>query len=357
MQFADYIKLYIPKINKAIKSIFDRKINSVENSFLLDYYKELRDYFLAGGKRIRPLIGIATYNAFSRNDDKVIIPNVGVEFLHNASLVHDDIIDKDDFRRGKPAFHYRFRQYHSNYNLKKMVAQDFGTNIGIIGGDSAFFLGLEAFLYNDFSKELNFRAIDYYKKAFIEISDGVLIEIDMVNQKELTMEEYIKMVSLKTGALIEKSMLIGANYAEVQKTNPKLVEHISIYGKNLGIIFQIIDDILGSFGDEKKTGKPTDGDIREGKKTCLLITSLDVLEEQKKQQLAQLIESPNMSENDVNEVKDLFKEADAPKICQRLADMYFRQAQNALEELGQFIYKDEIEFFHDLLKFVIERTF
>ena len=357
MQFADYMKIYVPKINNAIKSIYDRKINQVENPFLKDYYTELRDYFLAGGKRIRPLLGIATYNAFSRNDDNIIVPCVGVEFLHNASLVHDDIIDKDDFRRGKPAFHYRFRQYHSNYNLKKMIAEDFGTNIGIIGGDSAFFLGLEPFLYNDFKKEFNLKAIELYKKAFIEISDGVLIEIDMVNQKDLTMEDYIKMVSLKTGALIEKSMLIGATYAGVDEINPKLMQHISTFGKNIGIIFQIIDDILGTFGDAKKTGKPTDGDIREGKKTCLLITAYETLCKEDQRELTGLIENPNMTESDVNRVKDLFQEANAAKVCQRLADMYYTQATVALEEIRRYSYVEEWEFFSDVLDFVVERTF
>ena len=76
---------------------------------------------MSGGKRIRPLLCIATYNAFKEEKgDEIIIPSVGVEFLHNASLVHDDIIDKDDFRRGKPAFHYRFKKLHSKYNLKKI---------------------------------------------------------------------------------------------------------------------------------------------------------------------------------------------------------------------------------------------
>ena len=160
MNFIEYGKIYIPKINAAIKEIYDHKLKSVENSFLKDYYTELRDYFLAGGKRIRPLLCIAAYNAFNPStDDRIIKPSIGTEFLHNASLIHDDIIDKDDFRRGKPAFHYRFRQYHQKYDLKKMVAEDFGTNIGIIGGDSAYFLGLKAYLSNEFEQDLNLSAI------------------------------------------------------------------------------------------------------------------------------------------------------------------------------------------------------
>ncbi|MFX1503631.1 MAG: polyprenyl synthetase family protein, partial [Promethearchaeota archaeon] len=241
MKFTEYAKRYIPNINNAIKKIYDRKLNIIENSFLKNYYSELRDYFLSGGKRIRPLLCIATYNAFSKNpDDKIILPSVGVEFLHNASLIHDDIIDKDNFRRGKPAFHFRFRNYHQQYNLKKMIDVDFGNSIGIIGGDSAFFLGLEAYLFNDYEKDLNFKAINYYEQAFIEIANGVLIETDMVNRRNLTIPDYIKMISLKTGALIEKSILIGANYAKIDE---KFINNLSVYGINLGIIFQITDDV------------------------------------------------------------------------------------------------------------------
>ena len=101
--------MYKPKINIAISSIFDRIINQIENKFLVDYYSGMRDYFLAGGKRIRPLLTIAAYNGITNTtEDQIVLPSVGMEFLHNATLIHDDIIDKDDFRRGKPAFHYMF---------------------------------------------------------------------------------------------------------------------------------------------------------------------------------------------------------------------------------------------------------
>ncbi len=355
MKFAKYSSVYIPKINHAIELIYSRKINNVKNQFLRTYYSELRDYFLSGGKRIRPLLCIVTYNAFRKvPDDKIIMPSVGIEFLHNASLIHDDIIDKDDFRRGKPAFHYRFKQYHQKYDLKKMVAEDFGTNIGIIGGDSAFFMGLEAYLFNDFNQNLNLKAIEYYEQVFKEISDGVLIEIDMVNQKNLSIQDYIKMISLKTGALIEKSILIGANYAEVDE---KFHTHLSIYGINLGIIFQIIDDILGTFGDETVTGKPSDGDIREGKKTCLLIEAYDKLDNGKKKRLTELIEKKDMTTDNVQMVKDLFREADVISSSKQLAESYFEEAKSAIDNLKEVINQSEVKFFEDLLNFVKERKF
>jgi geranylgeranyl pyrophosphate synthase len=355
MKFTEYAREYIPKINKEIKSIYDKKLNSVENSFLRDYYTELRDYFLSGGKRIRPLLGIATYNAFNENhDDKIILPSVGVEFLHNASLIHDDIIDKDNFRRGKPSFHFRFRNYHQRYKLKKMKDIDFGNSIGLIGGDSAFILGLEPYLFNDFEKDLNFKAIDYYEQAFTGIVNGVLIETDMVNQKNLTVSDYINMISLKTGALIEKSILIGATYAKVDE---RFLKDLSIYGINLGIIFQIIDDILGTFGDEKVTGKPTDGDIREGKKTCLLIDASNKLDDNDKEKLTKLIEKPNMTNDDVQSVKNLFDKTNVIQSCKTLANSYFKEAKSSLDKLRNEINFSEMEFFMDLLKFVKERNF
>jgi len=355
MKFTEYVKTYIPKINQAIESIYDKKLKEVKNEFLLAYYRELKAYFLSGGKRIRPLLCIATYNAFNKErDEKIVFPSVGVEFLHNASLIHDDIIDKDNFRRGNPAFHFRFQNYHKNYNLKKMNSIDFGNSIGIVGGDSAFFIGLEAYLFSEFDRDRNLNAIEIYEQAFIDIANGVLIETDMVNQKTLKVEDYIEMISLKTGALLEKSILIGANYANVKE---KYKSILSTYGINLGIIFQIIDDILGTFGDEKITGKPTDGDIKEGKKTCLLIGAYNKLDENDKDRLDQLIENPNLTDNEVQEIKNLFQKADVINSSKLLANTYYEEAKEALNKLKPVINSSELEFFEDLLNFVINRNF
>ncbi len=355
MKFGDYVEKYKQKINTAITTLYETKLKSIKNSFLKNYYSELRDYFLAGGKRIRPLLCIATYNAFiDKKDDRIIFPSIGTEFLHNASLIHDDIIDKDDFRRGKPAFHYRFRNYHEKYNLKKMVASDFGNSIGIIGGDSVFISGLEAYLFNDFETNLNLKAIKLYEQAFNDVINGVLIEIDMVNQKKISMEDYINMISLKTGALIEKSILIGANYS---KADEKFNKPLSTYGVNLGIIFQIIDDILGTFGDVKITGKPTDGDIREGKHTCLLIEALKKSNEKDKNRILELIEKPKIGENDVKEVRGLFLKSDAINSCKKIANKYYQEAKTALDELKPTINESETEFYINLSDFVLNRTF
>ncbi|MBN1214736.1 MAG: polyprenyl synthetase family protein [Candidatus Lokiarchaeota archaeon] len=355
MKFLEYSKIYISKINNVIGSFYEDKIKSVENNFLKKYYTKLKEYFLAGGKRIRPLLCIAAYNAFSKNkDDRILRTCVGTEFLHNASLIHDDIIDNDNFRRGEPTFHYRYQQYHKQYNLKRMQTFEFGTSMGIIGGDSAYFIGMEPYLSNDFDVSINLIALFLYKQAFIEIANGVLIEIDMVNQRDITMDEYIEMISLKTGALIEKSILIGATYANASTEDKK---KIGVYGMDLGIIFQIKDDILGTFGDEAKTGKPADSDIKEGKKTCLLIEALNKLDENKKKELIEIFENPNMNDDNVNRVRELYKEADVLTSCKTIANNFYKEAMESLEDLKSSINKEEFEVFEDLLNFVYEREY
>ena len=327
----------------------------MKNNFLKDYYSEIKNYILVGGKRIRPLLTIAAYNGFTNKmTDEIVRPSVGIEFLHNATLIHDDIIDKDDFRRGNPAFHYRFQQYYLKNQFEKIDASEFGSSIGIIGGDTTFIMGADAYFNQYFSKDLNLNSIRYYRQAFTEVIHGVLIEIDMVNKNSLSIDEYIQMVSLKTGALIEKSLLIGGSYAQVEE---KYIPLLSTYGINLGIIFQIIDDILGSFGDEKVTGKPTDGDIREGKRTCLLIEAMNKLDATKRDDLINLISKPEISSKEVEKVKDLFMEADVANTCKKLATKYYDEANESLEKLKPVLNDSEIEFFENLLKFVLERKF
>lgn len=355
MKFIEYSKIYRPKIDVQIQSFIQNQKDRVSSQFLKSFYEGLMEYLLAGGKRIRPLLSIATFNGLSaKEDENMIFPSIAVELLHNASLIHDDIIDKDDLRRGEPAFHYRFRQYHQNHKLRAMQSEEFGFTMGILGGDQVYFLGLDPLVNNTFSHDLNLKATELYKTAFTELCEGVLIEMDMVNRTEVTIDEYIHMISLKTGVLLEKSILIGANYA---RASNDILPLLSTYAINLGIIFQIKDDILGTFGDEQLTGKPTDGDIREGKKTSLLLAAKMNLKNQDKERLEDLIKKDKKTKGDVIEVKNLFKKANALEFCKNLANIHYQKSLDALKNLETHLNHSEFEFFSDLLEFVYERKF
>lgn len=355
MTFVEYSKKYKPKIEDQLKNLLERQKERVNHPFLKDYYEELKTYLLAGGKRIRPLLTVATYRGLSsEKGEDILFPSIAVELLHNASLIHDDIIDNDELRRSNPAFHYRFKNYHEDHQLPSMQPQEFGYDIGILGGDQVYFLGLEPLSNNTFSSDVNLKAIKLYKDVFTELCEGVLIEIDMLNRSDVSIDDYLKMISLKTGALLEKSVLIGAVYADCSENN---FPFLSKYAINLGIIFQIKDDILGTFGDEELTGKPTDGDIREGKKTSLLLAAKDNLNEEDKKRLKLLMGKSELMEAEVEEVRDLFKKADALNFCKDLVSSHYNKAQNALNNLKPRLNSAEFLFFRDLLEFVFKREY
>ncbi len=355
MNFIQYISVYKNKIDKLIEIICNEKLNEIDNSFLKSFYLEIKNYILCGGKRIRPILTIATFNAFAdETNENILYVSVAIELLHNMTLIIDDYVDKHNFRRGSPTFLYKFQQYYVQHGFKNLLINDYKNIINIFASYTTFYIGLELFNLNSFNYKLNNEAIRYYVQCVGEMIKGALIEYDMSNQNEVSIQEYFKMVSLKTGSLIEKSMLIGATYANVTKEHKALLSDYSI---NIGIIFQLIDDILGTFGDKKKTGKAINSDIKENRCTCLLIITRNELNNKKRKYLDRLIKKINKTDLDIQEIKGLYKEANAIKLCEDLINKYYQKAKLTINKLRNVINRSEIEFFESLLEFIIKRNF
>ncbi|MHA1791425.1 MAG: polyprenyl synthetase family protein [Promethearchaeota archaeon] len=348
MNFKEILNQEVVKINESIRTFFKTRTHAEGDSFVDHYYRTIEDYIMFGGKRLRPFLLIQAFKGISGNDDpRIYRPSLCVEFLHNASLIHDDIIDRDDMRRGNPAFHFLFKKYYEDNDYKFASATHFGTTMGILGGDSTFFLGLEA-LQCDFSPEINEKAITLYCKAYHDICDGVLMEMNFVQIPEITEEQYLKMVSLKTGALIEKALLIGATFATA---NEKTMSLLSDYAINFGKAFQIKDDNLGTFGDESQTGKPSDGDIKDGKKTLLLLKAIEKASSSQLAFLKEHVGHPGVSESDVNEVRKIFEETGARDYCNDKVKEFSESAINSIEKLGNSMDDEQKEVLISLIKY------
>jgi geranylgeranyl diphosphate synthase type I len=330
MDFSTALLDEVEAVNGAIKEFFNGRDYTREDSFVVEYYNVLKEYILAGGKRLRPFLLLQGYKGLATDpSDDIYRPSLSVEFLHNASLIHDDIIDNDEMRRGNPAFHSIFKKMRGNAH--------FGLTIGILGGDSTFFLGMES-LDGNFPPGLTLEAMQLYVKAFHEICEGVLMEMNFVHLPEVSEKQYMKMISLKTSALIEKALLIGATFASATE---KCKEALSRYAINLGNAFQIKDDILGSFGDASVTGKPTDGDIKEGKKTLLAIKSRENATGNPKQILENLLGNPAITDDQVDEVREAFKSTGAVGYCEEKIQEYSDNANAAIEELDGIMNQDQ----------------
>ncbi len=333
------LRAEVVKIDATITRFLESRARAVEDPFVRHYHDTMKQYMLAGGKRMRPFLVIQAFKGLTGDNgyEGIYQPSISVEFLHNASLIHDDIIDRDDMRRGTPAFHFRFKRYYEDAGYEHADAGHFGTTMGILGGDSAFFLGMEALLCT-FPSSLIKEAMALYTQAFHEICDGVLMEMNFVQIRTVSEAQYMKMVSLKTAALIEKSLLIGAAFARASNSSRSA---LSTYARNLGIAFQVKDDILGSFGDEKKTGKPSAGDIKDGKKTLLLLNALEKAKKADQDFLKSTVGKEGISPAEIARVRSIFSGSGAVAYCEGLIKKCSDAAVNAMDSLDCIMRQDQ----------------
>lgn len=335
-------------IEKSLGKFFDSfsKPGIFRQQFVYQFYADLKNYLLFGGKRLRPVSLVIIYKGLGGLNPEIYNVAISVELLHNASLVHDDIIDHDLVRRGQASFH-AFYQTWFEENLKEFSdIADFGMAMGILGGDLLIDLGQEAILRSKFEPSKKVKAIKYYQTAFKELIDGVVAEsyLQTLPINKVAEEDYLEMIRGKTAALFEKSLLIGGVLADESE---KYSDEISEFAIQLGQAFQIRDDILGVFGDSAKTGKSTEGDIREGKKTLLAIYG------SVNQELNDLYGKSDISKQEIQIVRELFKESGA---LERARTKALELAEGAISSLDKLPLEQEAHlYFKDLINYIQER--
>ena len=233
-------------------------VNKFLNSKLNGNPKKLYDaaghLIVNGGKRLRPYMVIKSCQILGGKSSNAMIAASAVEMVHNFTLVHDDIMDNDEMRHGVPTVHKKF-----------------GMPIAILAGDVLFSKAFQIISESKLSPKATTHLISRLAKACVDVCEGQLLDIKMADEKRIpTEKEYITMIGKKTAALFDVSCAMGA----IAATNKsKDISNLSTFGKNLGIAFQITDDLIGVMGDPKVTKKPVGNDLREGKKSCLLYTS------------------------------------------------------------------------------------
>lgn len=207
----------------------------------------------SGGKRLRPVLLLSVYSALSRRDfAEAMNQALGIEIFHNFTLLHDDVMDDSDTRRNR-----------------ETVYKKFGANDAILSGDTM--LGLAEKLMLQVDDALLGRVMRIFNRMAIEVYEGQSLDMEFEHREDVGVDEYLEMIRLKTGALLGACAEIGGVLAGVDDS---VAEALRAYGENLGIAFQIEDDWLDTFGDAATFGKPIGGDIRQGKKTFLLISGL-----------------------------------------------------------------------------------
>ncbi|MHA1505326.1 MAG: polyprenyl synthetase family protein [Candidatus Heimdallarchaeota archaeon] len=320
------------------------------------FYSEFDNYLTNAGKRIRPFLTRTAFEAVGGNHDEgnITKASLAIELLHSGSLLHDDVIDKDETRRGKPSFYVIFREmYKEKVNPNSVKAQDFGEAMSIFAGDLCFPFAIESIVTSGFPEDRKVKALHAFTNAFREVIDGVIIETGASVFDESTEEEYMRMIYLKTGALIRKAVEIGGILGD---GSDKQISALVDYCDNLGKAFQIQDDVLGVFADPKVLGKPVGGDIREGKFTILRIIALKNGTPEQKERLNQLMGKEDLADDELIEVQKIYKDTGALDYAIKLIEQTSTNSITALEKADPALEPKAKELLILLSQFLAQRS-
>ncbi len=287
------------------------KQHPFSNTTPIELYQPI-DYMMnLGGKRMRPVMLLMSYALFRDDFERALPAAYAIEIFHNFSLVHDDIMDNAPVRRGQPTVHEKWHP-----------------NIGILSGDAMLVYAYQYLLELEDKSHLD-QIISTFNRFAIEVCEGQQYDMNFEERDDVSIAEYLKMIELKTSVLLAGAMKIGALIAHA---NPKDIEHIYEFGRNVGLAFQLQDDYLDTFGDPAKFGKKVGGDIVQNKKTYLILKALEVADSDTRQQLRNLMSNkPANEEAKIQTVMQLLKRLNIPELTAQKKLEYQLTAYRHLE--------------------------
>jgi len=296
-------------INTEIENRSDdlKKINPVNLYAPVNYSLEI------GGKRLRPVLLLLGYNLFSDEIKNALPAAIALEVFHNFTLLHDDIMDKADVRRNKPTVHKKFDE-----------------NSAILSGDAMAFLSYKFLLEKRSEKLVD--VIELFSKTAIEVCEGQQFDMDFETRLTVSEDEYLEMIRLKTAVLLACSLKSGALLANASN---KIANQLYNFGINLGLAFQLQDDLLDSFGNRETFGKRIGGDIVANKKTYLFIQALSTASDKQRLELMHWIDKKDFVEEEkIAAVKNIYNQLNIKKLAQSKIDYYFQKASLIIQELA-----------------------
>ena len=304
------MKLYS---NTELLSLFERHIAQMptpEEPQRL--YAPIKYGLEEGGKRIRPVLLMLSYNVYAEDIERALMPAMAVEIFHNFTLLHDDIMDNADVRRGRPS-----------------VPAKWGDNVAILSGDAMLILAYNHLQRTD-SERLS-KIFEWFNKMAAEVCEGQQFDMDFETQQKVSVVDYMRMIELKTAALLAGSAIIGAILSGASEHD---CHNLYNFALEVGFAFQLQDDLLDSFGDER-LGKKIGGDILEGKKTILMIEAFSRANEEQRELLRTTHLRNDLSDEEkISIIKALYEELGVPARVEQQIAQRFKRALSILDNLN-----------------------
>jgi geranylgeranyl diphosphate synthase type II len=277
-----------------------------------ELYEPIHYTMMLGGKRMRPVLYLLAHQMFGGDPHRSLLPALGIEVFHNFTLLHDDIMDNAPLRRAKETVHKKWN-----------------ADIAILSGDTMFVQACQ--LLSRVDEKYLRQTLDIFFKTAIEVCEGQQIDMNFEKMPDVTSEQYLEMIRLKTAVLLGCSLQLGALTAGASEHDQR---HLYSFGENTGIAFQLLDDILDVYGDEVKFGKQVGGDIISNKKTMLLITALSEANPKQKVVLDELLNAKNFDPaQKVASVKNIYDELSIREKTTSRMEKYFHKAMTNLNAI------------------------
>ena len=276
-------------------------------------YEPIKYVLSMGGKRIRPTLMLLAYNMFRDDPERILMQAVALETYHNYTLLHDDLMDHADLRRGHETVHKRWND-----------------NQAILSGDSMLVLAYERMAQCPADKLGE--VLSLFTQTALEIGEGQQYDIDFETRNDVSEDEYIEMIRLKTSVLLACALKIGAVLAGASKAD---ADNLYKFGEQIGLAFQLQDDYLDVYGDPKIFGKAIGGDIVSNKKTYMLINAFNRANSSQRAELQRLINTESFDrDKKVAAVTALYNEMSIDKMAKNKMDFFYEQSQRYLDRVS-----------------------
>lgn len=322
--------------HSGIYSAYKKKIDEVLSQQILKehpatLYEPLKYLLSGGGKRIRPVLMIFCCEAAGGKMEDAVHASAAIELLHNFTLVHDDIMDNADTRRGKETLHKKWND-----------------NVAILSGDHLIGMAYMNLIKTN-SGRLN-EIVSSFTEGILEVCEGQSFDKEFEIRKDVRLSEYLMMIGKKTARMLETSAEVGAL---IGNGSDEIIHNLKKYASNLGIAFQILDDLLDINASEEQLGKKIGGDLLEGKKTFLILKALELVKnENDLQKIKSVIDSNGLKpgdENDILEIKNIYERSGVIEFAENEIEKYTSLADKHLNTVPDGEMKERLKWFSSML--------
>lgn len=339
-----YLKNYALKEERFLKNFLKKKKTSAKKiDKSLEEVLNVFEKYASGGKKVRGALTVLGYQIGGGKDLKKILQvSTAIEILHNFLLIHDDIIDKDEIRRGKKTVHALFSEKYGEH---------YGNSKALIVGDIGSFLAYELISNVTFQREKKIKAMQVLSDYLLKTGYGELMDIDFDYKEKITWDDILKVRTYKTAYYtFAMPLSVGLSFSNGKKDKQKAMEKYSI---NIGIAFQLTDDILGVFGNKRVTGKSAERDIREGKHTLLIIKAIELANKKDKAFLKKWYGGEKLDAKKIRKIRKIIKESGSLDYSLKHAKELAKKGKSYIPKITKN--KEYAEVLSSLADFIVER--